>query len=242
MANRFAIFGLAVAMNAVAAFPVLAEEAAATAWDPLEDLNRLTFAFNSAVAMAVAPVIVAYRDTVPEAVQTGVDNVFTNLREPVTTLSSVLQGDLENAGLSAGRFAVNLVAGIGGIHDAATPLGLTPRPEDIGSTLCSYGLGAGPYIVLPLLGPSTGREALGLAAIYSLGYEIGDDLAATYYVADASVAALSDAPIRREAEPADFYAEQRDAYLALRDEICRDTVPAGELKASPVGRIIRSGT
>jgi phospholipid-binding lipoprotein MlaA len=240
MANRFEIFGLAMAMNAAAAFPVLAEDVAATAWDPLEDLNRLTFAFNSAVATAVVPVIVAYRDTLPDAVQTGVDNVFTNLREPVTTLASVLQGDLENAGMSAGRFAVNLVAGIGGIHDAATPLGLIPQPEDMGSTLCSYGLGAGPYIVLPLLGPSTGREALGLAATYSLGYEIGDDLAASYYVADASVAAMSDAPIRRAAASSDFYAEQRDAYLALREDICRDKVPAGELKSSPVGRIIRS--
>ncbi len=239
MANRFATIGLAVAVCASTALPAIAQETVVTAWDPLEDLNRATFAFNSAVATVIAPVIGAYREMVPEAVQTGVDNVFTNLREPLTTVSSALQGDLDNAGISARRFAVNLVAGIGGIHDAATPMGLVSRPEDVGSALCSYGVSAGPYLVLPLLGSSTSREALGLAVAYSVGYELSDDFAARYYLADGIVAKLSDARTRSAAGPTDFYAEQRDAYVALREEICQDALPPADLKASPFGTIIR---
>jgi phospholipid-binding lipoprotein MlaA len=231
--------GLALAATLVAQPPAFAQSAATAAWDPLEELNRATFSFNGAVAMALAPVVVAYRETVPDAVQVGVDNFFTNLREPLTAVSSSLQGDLDNAGVSAGRFAVNLVAGIGGILDVATEMGLVSRPEDIGSALCSYGIEPGPYVVLPLLGPSTGREALGLVAMYSVGYEFGGEQIVGYYVADGAAARLSDMSSLPETQPADPYVTQRDAYLALREQICKEALPGAELKASPLGVIIR---
>jgi phospholipid-binding lipoprotein MlaA len=238
------LVGMALA-TALAAVPSAVAQSTETpsaetgAWDPLEELNRATFAFNGAIATALAPVVVAYRETVPDTVKVGLDNVFTNLREPLTALSSGLQGDFDNAGASVGRFAVNLVAGIGGVLDVATPMGLTSRPEDLGSALCSYGIGAGPYIVLPLVGPSTGREAAGLVAMYSLGYEIAGDEAVAYYVGDGAIARLSDMDVSSETAPADAYVAQRDAYLELRDEICSDGPPADQIKASPLGGIIR---
>jgi phospholipid-binding lipoprotein MlaA len=233
------VAGVALAATLVAASPALAQSAETAAWDPLEELNRATFAFNGAVAMALSPVIGVYRETVPEAVQTGVDNVFTNLREPVTAISSGLKGDFDNAAVAAQRFAVNLVAGLGGVLDVATEMGLVARPEDFGSALCSYGIEAGPYIVLPLVGPSTGRDAAGLIAMYTVGYDLSGDLAVNYLVADGVAARLADSRRRTEPAPADPYAEQRDAYLALREQICADGIPADQLKASPAGRIIR---
>jgi phospholipid-binding lipoprotein MlaA len=113
------------------------------------------------------------------------------------------------------------------------------RPEDFGSTLCSYGVEAGPYIVLPLVGPSTGRDAVGLIAMYTVGYDLSEDLAVSYFVTDGLAARLADSRRRSEALPTDPYVEQRDTYLALREQICADAVPADQLKASPVGRIIR---
>jgi phospholipid-binding lipoprotein MlaA len=237
-----AVIALAAAF---AAAPPAAAQLAETpsteagAWDPLEELNRVTFVFNGAVAMTLSPVIGVYRETVPEAVQAGVDNVFTNLREPVTAISSGLQGDFDNAAVSAQRFAVNLVAGVGGVLDVATEMGLVSRPEDFGTALCSYGIEPGPYIVLPLVGPSTGRDALGLIAMYSVGYDLSDDLAVGYFVADGVAARLADSTRRTAPPPADPYIEQRDTYLALREQICADAIPAEQLKASPAGRIIR---
>ena len=234
-----AVAAVTLAATLVAAPAALAQSAETTAWDPLEELNRATFAFNGAVGMVLSPVIGAYRETVPEAVQAGVDNVFTNLREPVTAVSSGLQGDFDNAAVSAQRFAVNLVAGLGGILDVATEMGLVSQPEDFGSALCSYGIEPGPYIVLPLVGPSTGRDAAGLIAMYSVGYQLSDDLAVGYFVTDGVVARLADSTKRSEPLPTDPYVEQRDAYLTLRQQICAGGIPADQLKASPAGRIIR---
>jgi phospholipid-binding lipoprotein MlaA len=233
------VAGVALAATLVAESPAFAQSAETATWDPLEQINRATFAFNGVVGMAISPVIGVYRETVPEAVQAGVDNVFTNLREPVTAISSGLQGDFDNASVSAQRFAVNLVAGLGGVLDVATEMGLVSRPEDFGSALCSYGVDPGPYIVLPLVGPSTGRDAVGLVAMYSVGYEVSNDLAVSYFVTDGVAARLADSRRRTEPVPADPYVEQRDAYLGLREQICDDAVPADQLKASPVGRIIR---
>jgi phospholipid-binding lipoprotein MlaA len=233
------VAGVVLAATLVAAPPAFAQSAETAAWDPLEELNRATFAFNGAVAMALSPVIGVYRETVPGAVQAGVDNVFTNLREPVTAVSSGLKGDFDNAAVSAQRFAVNLVAGLGGILDVATEMGLVSQPADFGSALCSYGIEPGPYVVLPLVGPSTGRDAVGLIAMYSVGYEVSNDLAVSYFVTDGVAARLADSRRRCEPPPTDPYVEQRDAYLALREQICADGIPADQLKASPAGRIIR---
>src|SRR5436305_259005 len=147
------------------------------------------------------PVTAAYQKVVPEPVQTGVGDFFTNLREPVTAVSSGLQGDFQNAGTSVGRFAINSTVGIVGIFDVATELGWVSRPEDIGTTLCSYGFHAGPYIVVPILGPTTAREAVGaLGTYYALAGLVTGDSTFNYLVTDRVVATISTKPTGAPAE------------------------------------------
>src|SRR3954452_11260889 len=128
---------LAITFALGAMAPALADDAI---WDPWEALNRASFSFNAALAKIIAePVTAAYQRAVPQPVQTGIGDFFTNLREPVTAVSSGLQGDFQNAGVSVGRFAINSTVGIVGLFDVATEMGWVSRPEDIGATLCSYG-------------------------------------------------------------------------------------------------------
>ena len=143
--------------------PQVAEgDCAPSAEDPLEPVNRATSAFNRVVrANVIDPAVDAYQETAPEDVQEGVSNFFSNLTEPVTIVASVLQGDYENAGNSAQRFAVNTTVGILGINDKASEMGLEQRREDLGQALGANGICPGPHIVLPILGPSNLRDALG---------------------------------------------------------------------------------
>jgi phospholipid-binding lipoprotein MlaA len=216
---------------------------AVSAWDPFETINRATFKFNSMFSSDVSqPVANAYRQYVPTAVQNGLDNAFTNLREPLTAVSSAVQGDFHNAGASAGRFAINMTAGIFGLIDVATEAGWVSRSEDIGSTLCTYGVRPGPYIVIPFLGPATVREAVGMAGAYAFAYNTapgGHGWNAIGYIStDRVVASLS---AKRPPSPGDGdpYIRQRDGYLALRQDICSHKIPPGQLKGGPIGIITR---
>jgi phospholipid-binding lipoprotein MlaA len=224
------------------ATPALAQAPApeSAVWDPLETVNRAAHTFNMALATTVTtPVAAAYRSVVPAVVQAGIDNAFTNLREPVTAAASLLQGDFGNAGVSAGRFAINSTAGIGGIFDVAGRMGWVSRAEDIGATLCSYGIPDGPYLVLPVLGPTTVRDLTGQFALYAATFGVlGDDLALPYLVADRAVAYASDG-VTPTVPPGDPYLAQQEAHLALRRDLCRDDVAGGDVKASPLGGVIR---
>lgn len=229
---RSMTFGLAVAAGVFGALPALAQTA--DVWDPIEPLNRGIWEFNDALRGAVyVPVADAYREYVPPDVQDGIDNVFTNLREPVTAIGSVVAGDLENAKLSAGRFLINLTFGIGGIYDVATEKGWTPRPTDLGTALCKLDVPAGPYIVLPFLGPSTLRDTAGIAGAYAIALDVAQDWGWTYLVADRAVARASDPQTY-----VDDYAAARDGYADVRGALCDDTLPAESLKASPLGQTI----
>lgn len=203
-------------------------------WDPIEPLNRGIWEFNSALRSAVySPIASAYRDYVPPNVQVGVDNVMTNLREPVTALSSVVTGDFENAKLSAGRFVINLTAGIGGIYDVATAKGWVSRPIDLGTALCKLEVPAGPYVVLPFVGPSTLRDTAGLAATYSIALDVAGDWGWTYIGVDRALARASNPRILGQ-----DYESDRTAYAELRGAFCDDSLPAATLKASPLGQTI----
>jgi phospholipid-binding lipoprotein MlaA len=241
MASHFPVapwFTLAVAL--AAATPAAAE----SIWDPLEDLNRASFNLNAALSEAIAePVVAAYQKSVPEPIQTGLDHFFTNLREPVTAVSSGLQGDFQNAGVSVGRFAINSTVGILGVFDVATDSGWVSRPEDLGATLCSYGFHPGPYIVVPILGPTTAREAVGaLATYYVLAGTVAGDSTLNYLVTDRVVSTLSTkAAAAAAAGGGDAYATQRDAYAAFRDQVCKDAIPANQLKPDPFGSVAPKG-
>jgi len=130
--------------------------------DPWERMNRSTYAFNDAVDRAVAkPVAKAYVKVMPRFVRTGVSNVFNNLNTLNTIVNDVLQGKMKQAGNDSARFLLNTTFGIGGLYDAASKAGLEFNDEDFGQTFGKWGMKPGPYLVLPLLGPSTTRDTFG---------------------------------------------------------------------------------
>jgi len=131
--------------------------------DPFEPLNRRTFAFNNAVDRAVIePVARAYRAAVPEFVRDRIRSIIDNLEEPLIFVNNLLQLRIDAAGTTFGRFVTNSTAGLGGMFDRATPDGLPRQSGDFGQTLHRWGAEAGPYLVLPLLGPSNVRDAIGI--------------------------------------------------------------------------------
>ncbi len=146
------------------AWPVWAQGTGVTATtDPLESFNRKVFGFNEALdSNIIQPVARAYRDTLPQPVRTGVSNFFGNLRDLWSAVNSVLQAKPGPAVENTGRFLINTTVGIYGLFDVATHLGIERHSEDFGQTLGRWGVPTGPYVVLPLFGPSTVRDGVGL--------------------------------------------------------------------------------
>lgn len=130
--------------------------------DPYEAQNRQVFALNEAVDRNfMLPVAKFYVRTVPEPARDGIHNFLGNLDVPVTFANDVLQGAPERAADSLGRFTINSTLGIGGLIDVAAKLGIPEHDSDFGETLGVWGVGDYPYLVLPVLGPSNPRDALG---------------------------------------------------------------------------------
>ena len=131
---------------------------ASSSSDPFEGFNRKMASFNTGFdTIVLKPAAQGYSKVLPTPVQTAVGNAFANLSDPWTAMNQLLQGRVKLAASDTGRFLVNSTVGVGGLFDVATPLGLTRHQEDIEQTLGVWGLPQGPYIVLPLLGPSSGR-------------------------------------------------------------------------------------
>jgi len=131
--------------------------------DPLEGFNRGVFEFNRVVDRAILkPISSGYRAIFPKVVRKGVSNVVDNLVEPLNFVNLVFQGRPGDAAESFSRFLINSTVGIGGIFDVASGSGLREFDEDFGQTLAVWGVGDGPYIVLPIFGPSTLRDGVGL--------------------------------------------------------------------------------
>jgi len=128
--------------------------------DPLEPYNRAMFSFNEKLDSAVMkPVATAYRTVTPTPVRTWIGNFFGNLQDPWIAVNSLLQGKITEACTGFMRFVVNSTLGIGGLLDVATEAQLHKHDEDFGQTLGAWGVGEGPFIVLPFFGPSTLRDA-----------------------------------------------------------------------------------
>jgi phospholipid-binding lipoprotein MlaA len=135
--------------------------------DPLEPLNRAIYRFNDALDRAVLrPVAEGYQEYVPSPVRTGVRNFFFNIREPFTIVNQVLQGKPDQAAGDTMRLMFNTSFGVFGLFDVATGWGLEPHEEDFGQTFGVWGIGEGWFLMLPLLGPSTARDAPGLVLEY----------------------------------------------------------------------------
>ena len=130
--------------------------------DPWENFNRGTFVFNQKFdKYLLAPLAKGYRFVFPSEIRTGVRNFLSNLGEPWSSINSALQGNFKNTGNTLARFVINSTLGILGIFDVATAVGFEKQKEDFGQTLAVHGVGPGPYLVLPFLGPSTVRDAIG---------------------------------------------------------------------------------
>jgi phospholipid-binding lipoprotein MlaA len=128
--------------------------------DPLEPFNRKMFALNEGVDKAVLkPVAQGYRAVTPQPVRAGVGNFFNNLEDLWSGLNSVLQLRGQNAAENFMRFGTNTVFGLGGVFDVASEMGIERHSEDLGKTLGRWGVPSGPFIVMPLFGPSTLRDS-----------------------------------------------------------------------------------
>lgn len=130
--------------------------------DPLEGFNRVMFEINDVLdRFLLRPIAWTYGFIMPDPAKESVRNVVKNLGAPVVLANNLLQFEFGNAADTMTRFVVNSTAGLAGMFDVASDLGFKERPADFGQTLHVYGVSAGPYLVLPFLGPSTPRHAVG---------------------------------------------------------------------------------
>lgn len=204
--------------------------------DPLEGYNRAMFSFNDGVDRAVLkPVATAYQDVTPSFVQTGVSNFFGNIGDVWTMINNFLQGKVENGLNDFMRVAVNTTFGFGGMLDIASEAGIQKHKEDFGQTLGKWGVASGPYVVLPLLGPSTLRDTAALPAdIYGDPWAYVDPVSVrnTGYViraVDQRSQALNATNLLEDVA-LDRYIFVRDAYLQRRESLVRDGALEQDMK------------
>jgi phospholipid-binding lipoprotein MlaA len=150
-------------------------------YDPWEPMNRGIYNFNAVFDQYVfLPVVRGYEFVLPDFAEKGVSNFFKNLTEVTNLMNSLLQFKVDKFGSTVSRIVINTTLGLGGLFDVATAGGFHRANEDFGQTLGYYGLGSGPYLVLPILGPSNLRDTAGLAVdtvVYSLMIQQLIDLA-----------------------------------------------------------------
>lgn len=199
--------------------------------DPLEGFNRSVDGFNQVVDKAVVkPLAQGYDKVTPPEIKTVIGNFFSNLDDISVAVNNLLQGKPKAAGSDITRFALNTTIGIVGLADVATELGFQKNDEDFGQTLGVWGMGSGPYLVLPLLGPSTLRDAPArfvdapLDPLYHYdNVRVRNSLLVVNVVN--TRARLLPATDLIERVALDQYAFVRDAYLKRRASLVRDGAP-----------------
>ncbi len=207
--------------------------------DPLEPFNRTVYGFNDALDRAVVkPVATAYRDTLPAPIRTGVSNFFANLQDAWSGVNNALQLKGQASAESFMRFGVNTVFGLVGVLDIASEMGLERHTKDFGHTLGFWGVGPGPYLVLPLLGPSTLRDtaALPVDAQGNLLNNVSDVPARNSATAVNLIdrrTRLLDASQMLEEVAIDPYSFTRDAFLQRRRSSIYDGDPPDEIDPIP---------
>ncbi|MGQ0501773.1 MAG: MlaA family lipoprotein [Panacagrimonas sp.] len=225
--------GIAVGAACLAALSGCAHFPADEPSDPLETVNRGIFKFNrGADRYLLRPVAKGYHDYVPDPIRRGIGNVLSNFFYPTVIVNDVLQGKFSQGGKDLGRFIINTTAGLAGIMDVATPLGLPPNNEDLGQTLGRWGAGEGLYLMLPLLGPSDGRDFFGRvgdAFTSSTGYVEGrEGFVLTGATAVDARARLLGADHLLD-EQLDPYVFIRTTYLQRRQSLVYDGNPPPEV-------------
>ena len=204
--------------------------------DPLESVNRSVFAFNTALDEAIAqPIAQAYQAITPSFLDRAITNVFSNMGDVSTAVNNLLQFKFTNAIEDAARIAVNSTLGLGGLIDFASDAGITRHSEDFGQTLGYWGMGSGPYLVLPFLGPSTFRDAVGtgvdavfLDPLVQLGgHDTLENGLTAVRIVDARADQLGSQAILGIAAW-DDYGFVRDAFLQRRAYLIRDGAPTDD--------------
>ncbi len=195
-------------------------------YDPLEKVNRGIFWFNDKMYFYVMKPLARGFRYVPEPWRVSLKNFFNNLREPVSIINAALQGKFADAGNGLTRFATNTTLGIGGLFDPSKEhFGIRPKDEDTGQTLGHYGVGPGPYLVLPFLGPSNLRDGIGLLADtrMDLAYYIwGKDKNNYDYIGVLAVKMINNLSLDKDTyegikkDALDPYLFVRDAYAQYR--------------------------
>lgn len=213
----------------------LADEERGRVSDPWEGLNRGTFAVNEFLdRWILEPVAIGWDFVLPEGVQRAIDRFLANLALPRRIANDLLQGKPRKAGDDFGRLLVNTTFGIAGFFDPASGVGYPNAEEDFGQTLGVWGVPPGPYLVLPLLGPSSPRDTAGLVVesfvlspeSYYLPFYATYARTATNVI---NTRALALETVRAEREAAfDFYAAVRNAYVSFRANQVRDRADAPE--------------
>jgi phospholipid-binding lipoprotein MlaA len=205
--------------------------------DPLEPFNRAMFRTDQALDKAVVrPVVKTYQFIVPDGGRQSVGNFLRNLRSPITLVHDVLQGEPNRAGITVSRFFVNTFIGVLGLFDVGEEIGLPYHSEDFGQTLAVWGLGDGPFIYVPLFGPSTMRDGTGFGvdaffvdplAWYSRGN--GAETWIQWAVLGGTYINLKDetmfATDELKASSIDYYASLRSAYRQIRASEIRNGAP-----------------
>jgi phospholipid-binding lipoprotein MlaA len=220
----------AALLAAAFATPAVADEPTN---DPWIGLNRGIFRFNDALdRYALEPVARGYDAVMPDLVQRGVTNFFHNLWFPVTFTNCVLQAKPQQATQSLARFIINTTAGVGGFGDVATKLDVPAPYEDFGQTLGYWGVGTGPYLMLPLFGPSNVRDTVGRVADsanrvwpYFVDWYVSLP-AGVIETVNTRATYLEEIKDLRESS-VDYYASVRDAYLQRRQALVEDRVGGG---------------
>ena len=206
--------------------PDFEQDAPSQEIDPYEGWNRKVFSFNETIdRWFLKPVAKVYRKVMPSFADRAITNFFNNLTEVRNFTNSVLQLKGESAVVAAGRFTYNTVFGLGGLIDVATVFDLPERPEDFGQTLGYWGMGSGPYLMLPFLGPSNPRDFTGFATDSFVAPSLWDnvDSPESYYARGVQVVDK-----RADLIPAegfisgDTYTFVRNAYLQRREFLIND--------------------
>lgn len=177
----------------------------------------------------VAMVRAAYRDTMPEQARGTLRNIMNNLEQPAIALSSLLAMDFANASAATRRFAINTTLGLGGAADRATDMGVVSRRETLGQAVCSYGID-GPFLVLPMWGPTTGVEIAGRVGGIFIGFALFGQYYIAYRISERVLAVVDPPPAppdpprmlapRGPVQPASYEAQRR-SWQTGRSEACR---------------------
>ncbi|MDN6859133.1 VacJ family lipoprotein [Pseudomonas sp. CAN2814] len=207
----------------LATLPFLAQ--AASEDDPWESVNRPIFTFNDTLdTYALKPLAQGYQYVTPNFVQDGVHNFFDNIGDVKNLVNDLLQLKFHNAGVDTSRLLFNTTFGLAGVFDVATHMGLRRNDEDFGQTLGHYGVGSGPYVMLPLLGPSTLRDAPALIPdAYTGPYPYIDDVAVRNSMRAVDVVdTRADLLKSEKLISGDKYTFIRNAYLQNREFKVKD--------------------